>query len=134
MKVVFDAGVVFSGAGWRGEAQLCLVALARRRLMAYATVETLDELRRVVDEIGFKSRHAPFTILEWYYSSVRVVDPMPLGRQRSRDAKDDPYIACALSARASALVTRDEDLLILERPFGVETITPRVLLARLAAQ
>jgi hypothetical protein len=31
MNVVFDAGVVFSGAGWRGEAHLCLAAMARDR-------------------------------------------------------------------------------------------------------
>ena len=37
MKVVFDAGVVFSGAGWRGEAHLCLNAMARRRVIAFAT-------------------------------------------------------------------------------------------------
>ncbi len=30
-EVVFDAGVVFSGAGWRGEAHLCLTALPRCR-------------------------------------------------------------------------------------------------------
>ncbi len=63
MKVVFDAGVVFSGAGWRGEAHLCLVAMARRRLIAFATSETLDE-RRVVRQIGFKVPHSPYTILD----------------------------------------------------------------------
>lgn len=132
MRVVFDAGVVFSGAGWRGEAHLCLLAMARRRITGYATVQTLNELRRVVCEIGFKAKHSPFTILEWYYGSVKLVDPAPLGKQRSRDANDDPYIACALSATASAIVTRDEDLLILGKPFGIETVTPRELLVRLA--
>ena len=42
MKVVFDAGVVFSGAGWRGEAHLCLVAMSRRRVIAFATSQTRD--------------------------------------------------------------------------------------------
>src|SRR5207248_137855 len=40
----FDAGVVFSGAGWRGEAYRCLVAMARRRLKAFSTEGTLQEL------------------------------------------------------------------------------------------
>jgi len=44
MRVVFDAGVVFSGAGWRGEAHLCLAALARRRVLAFATAQTIEEL------------------------------------------------------------------------------------------
>ena len=133
MKVVFDAGVVFSGAGWRGEAHLCLLALARRRVIAFATAQTLEELRRVVDQIGFKARHSPYSILDWYYGSVKMVTPAPLGKQRSRDAKDDPYLACALAARSGLIVSRDQDLLVLGKPFGVEIITPRDLLGRLAA-
>jgi len=129
MRVVFDAGVVFSGAGWRGEAHLCLLALARRRVLAFATDQTLQELRRVVDQIGFKARHSPYTILDWYYGTVKVVPPVPLGKQRSRDAKDDPYLACALAAPAELVVSRDEDLLVLGKPFGVEIITPRAFLS-----
>jgi len=72
MRVVFDAGVVFSGAGWRGEAYLCLLALARRRVLAFATPDTVAELRRVVDEVGFKARHSPHTILNWYYGAVKI--------------------------------------------------------------
>jgi uncharacterized protein len=125
-------GVVFSGAGWRGEAHLCLIAMARRRVAAFATAQTVAELRRVVDRIGFKSRHSPYAILEWYYGTVKMVSPAPLGKQRSRDAKDDPYLACALAASAGLIVSRDQDLLVLGKPFGVEIITPRELLTRLA--
>jgi len=132
MKLVFDAGVVFSGAGWRGEAHLCLAAMARRRIIAFATSETLQELRRVTDQFGFKTSHSPYTILDWYYRTVKMVPPAPLGKPRSRDPKDDPYLACALAARASLVVSRDEDLLVLRKPFGIEIITPRELLARLA--
>jgi len=67
-----------------------------------------------------------------YYGAVKMVSPAPLGKQRSRDAKDDPYLACALAAPASFLVSRDEDLLVLGKPFGIEIITPRELLTRLA--
>jgi uncharacterized protein len=133
VRVVLDAGIVFSGAGWRGEAHVCLAAMARRRVLAFATEQTLDELRRVVDEIGFKARHSPYTILDWYYRTVKVVSPAPLGKQRSRDARDDPYLACALAASAGVVVSRDQDLLVLGKPFGVEIITPRELLTRLAA-
>ena len=132
MRVVFDAGVVFSGAGWRGEAHLCLLALARRRVVAFATAQTLEELKRVVDHIGFKTQHSPYTILDWFYGAVKMVSPAPLGKQRSRDAKDDPYLACALAASAGLIVSRDQDLLVLGKPFGVEIITPRELLTRLA--
>lgn len=131
MKVVLDAGVVFSAAGWRGEAHRCLVAMAQRRFVAYATPETLDELNLLVLDRSEKAKHSLNNILEWYHNRVRLVEPAPLGKQRSRDAKDDPYLACALAAGANLIVTRDEDLLSLGKPFGIEIITPRELLVRL---
>jgi len=52
------------------------------------------------------------------------VDPAPLGKQRSRDPKDDPYIAAALAGRVDCIVTFDKDLLVLGKPFGIAVITP----------
>ena len=106
--------------------------MARRRVTAFATPETLAELRGLVGAIGFKTRHAPYTILDWYYHTVKMTTPAPLGKQRSRDARDDPYLACALAANAAAIVSRDDDLLALGKPFGIEMITPGGLLTRLA--
>jgi predicted nucleic acid-binding protein len=132
VKVVFDAGVVFSGAGWRGEAHLCLVAMARRRVRAFATEETIAELTELMGERGDRGSHSPSAIVAWYLDNVKRVEAAPLGKQRSRDVKDDPYLACALGAGAKLIVSRDEDLLTLGEPFGIEIITPRQLLARLA--
>lgn len=55
----------------------------------------------------------------------------PLGKRRSRDVKDDPFLACALASRAEFIVTKDKDLLVLEKPFGVEIVTPREFYRRL---
>lgn len=132
MRVVLDANVVFSGAGWRGEAHNCLVAMARRRIVAFATAQILDELRELVGEIRFKTKFSPDTLIKWYCDRVKLVEPAPLGKQRSRDADDDPYLACALAAGAKIIVTRDDDLLSLGKPFGILIITPRELLARLS--
>ncbi|MGO8698646.1 MAG: putative toxin-antitoxin system toxin component, PIN family [Limisphaerales bacterium] len=132
MRVVFDAGVVFSGAGWRGEAHRCLAAMAHRRVIAYATEETLKELSNLLSARGGRARHRPDAILSWYQDHVKRVEPAPLGKQRSRDAKDDPYLACALAAGAKIIVTRDGDLLTLGKPFGIQIMTPRELLVRLS--
>jgi uncharacterized protein len=132
MKVVIDAGVVFSAAGWRGEAHRCLMAMAHRQVIAYATVETLKELWSLLEDRGHKVKYPPVTTLNWYYDRAKLVEPAPLGKQRSRDAKDDPYLACALAAGAKIIVSRDDDLLAMKKPFGIEIITPRELLTRLA--
>ena len=57
-----------------------------------------------------------------------MVEPAPLGKRRSRDLKDDPYLACALGAGAKLIVTSDRDLLDLEKPFGIKIVTPVELL------
>ena len=86
----------------------------------------------MVRQIGFKVPHSPYTILDWYYRTAKIVSPAPLGKQRSRDPKDDPYLACALAAKAKLIISRDEDLLTLQKPFGIEIVSPRELLKRLA--
>ena len=134
MRVVLDANVVFAGAGWRGEAHACLLLMARRRITGFATPQILEELRDLVAERGYKSKHSPDSVLSWYYGAVKLVEPSPLGKQRSRDPKDDPYLACALASRAKVIVTRDDDLLRMKKPFGIEIITPRELLTRVARQ
>ena len=131
MRVVLDANVIFSGAGWSGEAHSCLIAMARRRITAFATEEILSELRELVAEIAFKTKFPPDNLIHWYCGRVKLVPPAPLGKQRSRDAKDDPYLACALAAGAKIIVTRDDDLLARQKPFGIQIITPRELLMRL---
>ena len=132
MRVVLDANVVFVGVGWRGEAHHCLLAMAKRRISVFATLEILEEVRALTAERGNKFKCPPHNLLTWYYDRVKLVEPAPLGKQRSRDAKDDPYLACALAAGAKIIVSRDDDLLALEKPFGIQIITPRELLMKLA--
>jgi putative PIN family toxin of toxin-antitoxin system len=132
VRVVLDANVVFAGVGWRGEAHNCLLAMAKRRITVFATLEILEEVRALVAERGSKFKHAAPNLLAWYYDRVKLIEPSPLGKQRSRDVKDDPYLACALAAGAKIIVSRDDDLLALQKPFGIQIITPRELLVRLA--
>ncbi|MCI0541812.1 MAG: PIN domain-containing protein [Verrucomicrobiales bacterium] len=136
MRVVFDAGVVLAGAGWRHESYRCLVLAAKRIALPYATADTLSELPRVANEMqarGAFKKNDPWPVLRWYLDFARCVEPSPLNRQVSRDAKDDPYLTRALQARAQFIISRDQDLLVLGKPFGIEILTPRSLLSRVAA-
>ena len=133
MRVVFDTSVVLAGIGWRGEAFQCLVMVARRRLIACASEATLAEVQAKARELhaARKFPHDPGPMLHWYHSVVRLVEAAALGKQRSRDAKDDPILACALGAGAKLVTSYDKDLLTLGKPFGVEIIRPAELLRRL---
>ncbi len=135
MRVVLDANVVASGACWNGEAYLCLVKIARRQLFAFGLTETLEETREVAAELirQKQPRHNATARLTWYLERVTLVEPMPLGKQRCRDAADDPYLSAALAAKARFLVTFDKDLLVLQKPFGAGVITPAQLLKAITA-
>lgn len=126
MRVVLDANVVVAGVCWQGEGWLCLIRLAQRRAFAYGTTATLEETRETALRIIHQQqpKHDAATRLAWYLDKIRLIDPAPLGKQRSRDAADDPYLAAALGAKADAIVSYDHDLLVLEKPFGVRIIRP----------
>jgi putative PIN family toxin of toxin-antitoxin system len=126
MRAVFDANVVAAGVCWNGEPYLCLVKIARRQVWAFGTQETLEETRDICAQLIRQKtpKHNATGRLTWYLDKLQLVDPSPLGKQRSRDAKDDPYLAAALAARAQVIVTFDKDLLALGKPFGVAIISP----------
>lgn len=133
-RVVFDCNVVMAAIGWRNEPYQCLVSVAKRQSQPFVTAFILEEYRRTALGMDVESifPRSPWPALDWFLATCREVDPAPLGKQRSRDARDDPYLACALSAKAGFIVSRDPDLLSLEKPFGITIVTPRQYLAQLA--
>ena len=128
MTIVVDTNVVVSAAFWpKSEDRRCFVLLARRKCRLAVTEVILDEYRVLAARIGRwecpDKDPAPF--LDWIERVGLLVEPVPLGKRRSRDAKDDPFLACALASRAEFIVTKDKELLALDKPFGVEIATPR---------
>ncbi len=105
--------------------------MAHRQITVFVTLEILKEVRSLTAARGTKFRHPPHNLLTWYYDRVKLVEPAPLGKPRSRDVKDDPYLACALAAGAKIIVSRDDDLLARQEPFGIQILTPRELLMKL---
>ncbi len=135
MRVVYDANVVAAGVVFRGEAWACLVRLARRQVFAYGSEFTLAETRETATELiqHRKAVHNAAGVLIWYLDNLKIVSPAPLGKQRSRDPDDDPYLAAALAAHAPIIVSYDKDLLALGKPFGVEVLKPAAFLKRVTA-
>ncbi|NLH71486.1 MAG: putative toxin-antitoxin system toxin component, PIN family [Verrucomicrobia bacterium] len=111
----------------------CFVLLARRKCRLAVTEAILDEYRTLATRIGRREcpDKDPTPFLDWIERVALLVESAPLGKRRSRDAKDDPFLACALASRAEFIVTKDKDLLALGKPFGVEIVTPREFHRRL---
>ncbi len=133
IAVVLDANVVLAAIGWGGTARLCLKLAAKRRIALCATESILAEYEAVVPERLKEEMPEldPQPKLAWIRAKSKLYEPAPLGKQRSRDLKDDPYLACALAARAHYIISYDEDLLELTKPFGIEIIRPGELIRRI---
>ena len=133
IRAVYDCNIILSGIGWKGSARHCLKLVARRRVFLFVTNAILAEFESIVPEILAEELPDinPYPKLAWIRTKSRLVEPSPLGKRRSRDVKDDIYLAGALAASASYIVTYDNDLLDLEKPFGIETIRPAEFLHRI---
>jgi len=133
IPVVVDANVILAGIGWGGTARLCLKLAAKRRIVLCVTESILAEYEAVIPERLQEEMPDldPQPKLAWIRAKSKLFEPAPLGKQRSRDPKDDPYLACALAAHARYIITYDEDLLRLGKPFGIEMIRPAELLRRI---
>lgn len=133
IRAVYDCNVILSGIGWNGSARLCLKLVVSRRVFLYVTDAILAEYESVIPGILAEELPEinPHPKLVWVRNKSRLVEPSPLGKRRSRDAKDDMYLACALAASAQYVVTYDHDLLDLGRPFGIETIRPAEFLRQM---
>ena len=130
IPVVFDTGVLISASGWRGPAHRCLAFVARRRCRLVLTSEISSEYESRVPAI--LANEVPTAnamgALIWVKAKALWVDPMPLGKQRSRDIKDERFLAAALAAEAKVIVSYDRDLLELEKPFGISIMRPSAFL------
>src|SRR5947208_14402953 len=125
MRIIVIDTNTFIAAGWRvnAHARRVFAAVARRRFRLAVSITILDEYRGVSQRPRFSGKN--YTgLLSWIEKYALVVEAAPLGKPRSRDTKDDMFLACALSARAKFIVSSDQDLLELEKPFGIEVLRP----------
>ncbi len=92
-----------------------------------------DEYRRVAWRVKEQERlvGGPEPLLRLIRERAVWVVPEPLTKRVCRDPKDDKFIEAALAARAGVLLARDADLTDLEKPYGIEILTPRQFLGRL---
>jgi uncharacterized protein len=131
ITVVFDTNTVISAIVWpKSIARRCLAGLAQRQFSIAVSSGLFEEYEAVAAELQprFPACNS-IGALAWLRLKARWVQPAPLGKQRSRDPKDDPVLACAVAAQAKCLVSRDDDLLDLGKPFGIKMITPGAFLA-----
>jgi putative PIN family toxin of toxin-antitoxin system len=131
VKIIVVDTNTFIASGWRinAHARRVFASVARRRFQLAVTAAILEEYHGVSQRAKFAGKNYG-GLLSWIEKYALVVEPAPLGKGRSRDPKDDIFLACALSAGARFIVSNDADLLDLGKPFGIEIIRPAQFIAR----
>lgn len=130
MRLVLDTNVVVAGLVAQG---LCheLISEHLPRHEGVLSEELWDELVRTLREkFGLEPGQMPF--LDLYRRHATWVEPVALEHPVSRDPSDDPVLATAVAGGAEALVSGDDDLLVLGSFERVQILSPREFLERVA--
>ena len=114
MIVVVDTNVVISAIFWPGPSRRCLALWAKRRFHLALTVPVFEEYAEVARRFAAKIPEVnPEPWLNWIERKGKVYESESVGKQRSRDRDDDPFLACALASGAKTIISKDNDLLVL---------------------
>jgi uncharacterized protein len=134
VRVAPDTNVVVSGLLWRGRPRHILAAARAGRLTLFTTPELLDELQDVLSRPKLARRMAGVgvaasTLLVSFAALAVLVKPASIPPVVLDDPDDDAVLACAIAARAQAIVSGDAHLLQLGLYQGIPIWTPAQLLA-----
>lgn len=138
MNLILDTNIVVSGIIWRGPPHELFERVLAGEATAWTCAELHAELLQVLNypklRILLETRGLdPTKIVERYAALCRWVRTAPLAKPICRDPQDDCLLACALAARADALVSGDDDLLSLRAVEEIPILTAVGCLQRLTA-
>jgi putative PIN family toxin of toxin-antitoxin system len=130
-RVILDTSTLVSAALRPGSIPDQALSRALRTCELYASVETLDELAKVLSRKKFDryldqdSRLAFVSLMRRHLHlfAVQRADVTTV-RPPCRDAADTKFLALARASQADALISSDEDLLVLHPWRGIPILSP----------
>lgn len=136
MRIVIDTNVWVSGLLWRGPAWSLLRLVEAGRVQLCAAPAMLTELVEVLSYERLQARLAQLGLtpadLLGYAASHTVLLEVPGSTEAplvAADPDDDVFLHCAVTARASYVVSGDAHLLALAEYDGVPIVTIHEFLA-----
>ena len=131
MRIYFDTNVLFSAFVSHGAcAGLYEECLQRATLVASDHI--LAELEEKLITKAKISRNDAKEVITAVRADAEIIQAKPLSQPVCRDPDDDLVLGGADEAKADAIVTGDQDLLVLKKYKGIPILNPRDCLAFLA--
>src|SRR5258708_1939006 len=112
IRAVLDTNVFVSALNFGGLPSQILHLLEEEAFTLYISQSIIDELRRVLREYFEWSDDDLTEALDQILSRAEMVEPSLEVISAVRDREDEHILACALGAKATVIVSGDNDLLV----------------------
>jgi putative PIN family toxin of toxin-antitoxin system len=137
VRIVADTNIVLSGLLWSGPPQQLIHAARAKRIELYISVALSAEFAEVIarEQFAMRIRVAGLSAAELvadYARLARIVTAAEITPTVSGDPDDDEVLACALAARADAIVSGDKRLRNLKTYQGIPILGTAEALALIA--
>lgn len=138
MRVVLDTNVVASALLWGGTPERLIDLAGDASLECFTSEALIAELAGILGRAKFAAKLrqknlSAAEIVARYREIAETVEAAPIEEARLRDPDDAAVLACALAARADAIVSGDDDLHALGTYQGIPVLSPADCLRRIAA-
>jgi putative PIN family toxin of toxin-antitoxin system len=131
MRIVADTNLLIASIFWSGAPYKIVQQALDGKIEIVTSKDILNEVRKVLkdpEEEFVLSEQEIDDIVNGILLYAKLVEPAVTVDVVKRDPKDNPIIACALTAKAEFIVTRDKDLLVLKEYAGIKILTPEEFL------
>jgi uncharacterized protein len=123
VKLLLDTNVLVAALIARGVCSDLLEHCVRDHVVV-SSRPLLDELRRVLTEKFHQRSIDVRAAIRLFEETFTLVVPNPLESPTCRDRDDDVVLATARAGECAAIVTGDQDLLILDPFQGIRVLAP----------